>query len=325
MEYDITMSLEMTSPPLSDTMPVDVATCGSGRHLSDTVNLDGGHTVLSLLTMDRQVHDNSPPQILEKQNVSLDSRYSPEDSHLSTSPQNTSSRDAWNTANVTYPLTGYGDWLPTSRTEGSHIALESYIFPDEFDLIAIDSMALNHAALDADLSTYLNVPGLERLNPIQELTTREPVSPGSSLADSASLPIEASALNVGIPGSKDSNVLLRMPSLLKETPRKILAPPTLNENIYHSIMTSVRLQTTMTSDMEPLLSLQEMQQFLKCYLVCFHRHCPIVHLPTLNLESVPCHLILAICAIGALYRLRRKTAHDLWQCANQMCDKVCVK
>jgi hypothetical protein len=324
MEYDITRSLDMTSPPLSDTMPADVATCRLGRDPPNTV---GPHdtTVLSMLNTDRQVHDISPPRILDDLDLSLDTQYTSENSHYPIPPQNASGREAWNTANATYPMTGYDNWSPVTTTEGSHMALEPCVFPDEFDLIAIDSMALNHAALDADLSTYLSQPGLESFNQTQVLNTQEPGSLDAVPHESAPPPIEASALNVGLPGSKGSSLLLRMPSLLKETPRKTLPPPTLNENIYQSIMASVRLQTTMTTDMEPLLSLSEMQQFLKCYLVCFHRHCPIIHLPTLSLDSVPSHLILAICAIGALYRLRRKTAHDLWQCADQMCDKVCVR
>jgi hypothetical protein len=324
MEYDITMSLDMTSPPLSDTMSADVATCRLGRNPPNTV---GPHdtTVLSMLNTDRKVHDISPPRILDDLDLSLDNQYTSENSHFPIAPQNASGREAWNTANATYPVTGYDNWSPVTTTEGSHIALESCMFPDEFDIIAIDSMALNHAALVADLSTYLSQPGLESFDQIQVSNTQESVSLDAVPHESAPLPIEASALNVGLPGAKGSSLLLRMPSLLKETPRKTLSPPTLNENIYQSIMASVRLQTTMTTDMEPLLSLSEMQQFLKCYLVCFHRHCPIIHLPTLSLDSVPSHLILAICAIGALYRLRRKTAHDLWQCADQMCDKVCVR
>jgi len=144
------------------------------------------------------------------------------------------------------------------------------------------------------------------------------------MPESASPAIEASALNLDITGPRSPGVFTRMPSLLKETPRRTLAPPTLDEPLYHAIMASVRLQTSMTTDMEPLLSLQDMQQFLKCYLTCFHRHVPIIHLPSLNLETAPCHLVLAICAIGALYRLRRKTAYGLWQCANQICKKVWV-
>jgi hypothetical protein len=170
----------------------------------------------------------------------------------------------------------------------------------------------------------LEEPSAGFRNQIQRFSTHDPVGLKAELPESASLPIEASVLNVGIPGSSHPSILPRMPSLLKETPRRTLTPPTLNENIYHTIMASIRHQIPLTSDMEPLLSLQDMQQFLRCYVNCFHRHCPIIHLPSLNLEAVPCHLIMAMCAIGALYRLRRKTAHDLWQCANQMCDQVRV-
>jgi hypothetical protein len=326
-EYNQTVSLQMMSPPESDTMLVDVAKHKLGENIQDVVNPDHA-TNLSLLRTDQQVDDTSLLQTLNEQNVSLGDRFSPGSSQSAYGAQDISGNEQWDASNMTCPATDYEDWLPASIVGASDIAQASYtaqdMFPDSFDLFTIESIALNHAALDADLSTYLEEPLTGLRDQIQSLSTHDTVGLKAALPGSTSLPIEASVLNIGIPGSSHPSVLLSMPSLLKEIPRKTLTPPTLNENIYHAIMASVRHQMPSTSGMEPLLSLQDMRQFLKCYLVCFHRHCPIIHLPSLNFEAVPCHLIMAMCAIGALYRLRRKTAHELWQCANQMCEKVRV-
>jgi hypothetical protein len=326
-DYNQTVSLQMMSPPDLDTMLVDVAKHKLGESIQDVVNPDHA-AVLSLLRTDQQVDDTSLLQTLNEQNVSLGDRCSPGSSHLASRPHDIAGHEQWDTATMTCSTTDYEDWLPASRTGPSDVAQASYIaqnmFSDRFDLFTIKSIALNHAALDADLSTYLEDPSAGFQNQIQGFSTHDPVNLKAALPESTSLPIEASILNVGLPSSDHPSILLKMPSLLKETPRAMLTPPTLNENIYHAIMASIRHQIPLTSDMEPLLSIRDMRQFLKCYLVCFHRHCPIIHLPSLNLEAVPCHLIMAMCAIGALYRLRRKTAHDLWQCANQMCEKVRV-
>jgi hypothetical protein len=326
-EYNRTVSLQTMSPPNSDTMPIDLTKHKLGVNIQDTLDLEDA-AVRSLVGKYQQVDDTSLLLILNEQNVLLRDRYSPGSSHPAPGPQEISGNEQWDASNTTCTTTDYEDWLPASIIGASDIAQNSYteqnMFPDRFDLFTIESIALNHAALDADLSTYMEEPSAGFRNQIQRFSTHDPVGSKAALPESASLPIEASVLNVGIPGSSHPSILLRMPNLLKETPRRTLTPATLNENIYHTIMASIRHQIPLTSDMEPLLSLQDMHQFLKCYLICFHRHCPIIHLPSLNLEAVPCHLIMAMCAIGALYRLRRKTAHDLWQCANQMCEKVRV-
>jgi hypothetical protein len=323
-EYPTTRLLEMLSPH-SDTMPVDAPTYGSEKQLPNLADGDSPAVHIPIATH-QQVGGTSLHPNVDEQAISLDDQLEPRNSHLSCGSLNLSGEEHWDASNMACPGTGYGDWSLSSR---SGVLQDNYanqnIFTDDFDLITIDSMALNHAALDADLSTYMNDSGSGSgtWNQIPRHYTQDPVRSPVGLPEDAQMPIEASALNVGIPGTRDTGILSNMPSLLKEAPRKTLASPMLNENIYYAIITSVRVQRSTTTDMEPLMSLAEMQQFLKCYLVCFHRHCPIIHLPSLDLETVPCHLILAMCAIGALYRLRRKTAHDLWQCANQICEKVC--
>jgi hypothetical protein len=323
-EYNKPVSL---SPPHPETMSIDVTKHKSGVNIQDTLHPEDA-AVLSLVRTDQQVDDTSLLLNLNEQNVSIGNGYSPGSPHPASGPHDISGNEQWDTYNMTCSASDYGDWLLASRTGPSDIVQDldanQDIFPDRFDLFTIESIALNHAALDADLSTYLEEPSAGFRNQIQGLFTNDPLGLKAALPESASLPIEASVLNVGISGSSHPSILSRMPSLLKESPRKTLTPPTLNENIYQGIMASIRHQIPLTSNMEPLLSLQDMQQFLRCYLICFHRHCPIIHLPSLDLKAVQCHLMMAMCAIGALYRLRRKTAHDLWQCANQMCEKVRV-
>ena len=323
-ESHTSMSLEMLSPH-SDTMPSNTTT---GKSLLNPAAA-GSPSAQSVLAL-HHFTDNIPLQqnVIER-DISHKDQYSPKTSHLSSTSLDFSGKGQWGTSNTTRSITGYEDWLPAAETEASHTFRDVYqdqnIFPDDFDLITVDSMALNHAALDADLSTYLHHSGPGPWDQILGHHAQNPGCPEVALSDSTSLPIEANALNAGIVDPGSPGILTRMPSLLKETPRKTLALPTLDENVYYAIMTSVRLQTSTTTDMEPLMSLQDMQQFLKCYLICFHKHCPVIHLPSLDLTTTPCHLILAMCAIGALYRLRRKTAHELWRLANQICEKVLLE
>lgn len=54
-----------------------------------------------------------------------------------------------------------------------------------------------------------------------------------------------------------------------------------------------------------------LQKWLRTYLEAFHVHFPFIHFPSLDLEATPSPLILAICAVGALYRLERAGAVSL--------------
>ncbi|KIV83930.1 hypothetical protein PV11_05912 [Exophiala sideris] len=60
-----------------------------------------------------------------------------------------------------------------------------------------------------------------------------------------------------------------------------------------------------------------LQKCVRTYVEAFHVHIPIFHLHTFDLESAPSPLLLAICAIGALYRLERKIAASLYSKADQ--------
>ncbi|KAK3381027.1 hypothetical protein B0H63DRAFT_397039 [Podospora didyma] len=55
-----------------------------------------------------------------------------------------------------------------------------------------------------------------------------------------------------------------------------------------------------------------LQGFLSGFLECYYRHHPFIHLATLSTTNTPSPLILAMCCIGALYRLDRRRAQRLY-------------
>ncbi|OXV06836.1 hypothetical protein Egran_05400 [Elaphomyces granulatus] len=61
---------------------------------------------------------------------------------------------------------------------------------------------------------------------------------------------------------------------------------------------------------------QRLQNFIRQFFNGFHSHLPIFHVPTFDAAKTPSPLVLAMCSIGALYHLERKTASCLRQLAN---------
>jgi hypothetical protein len=64
------------------------------------------------------------------------------------------------------------------------------------------------------------------------------------------------------------------------------------------------------------------ERCISSYLTCFHFHFPIVHIASLNLSGAPAPLVLAMCAIGALFRLERKHAVNFRECVDQALASV---
>lgn len=309
------------SPPPSEEMLADTDMRGLG---TDTVCVASSVRTTSM-PYTQQNDGGYIPLGLTEHSVPVTDRYSPHNSYFSSGSRDISSIDDWDAADMTEPIAGFEHWLQGS--DNGLADIQSFngnqgMGLEEFDLITMDSMALNNAALDADLSTYAKQHAPGPWNKMQQDCTHDPGRTPIALPVSSSLPIEASALNVEATAPQSLEVLSRMPSLLKETPRRTLASPIIEEDTYYAIMAGAKDCMPISADIDPLLSLQDMQQFMKCYLACFHRHCPVIHLPSLNLRATP-GLVFAMCAIGALYRLRRKTAHDLWQCAENLCKKAC--
>jgi hypothetical protein len=113
-----------------------------------------------------------------------------------------------------------------------------------------------------------------------------------------------------------------LPTVVYEKPKK-LPFPVIDDYTYSTIKEDVRkiLPLEQLKDFS-IPHAQGLQRFLTSYFTCFHRHFPVLHIASLDLRSSPSHLILSMCAVGALYRLNRKTAKDLWSWANKMVELV---
>ncbi|KAI9159181.1 Zinc finger protein [Paramyrothecium foliicola] len=60
-----------------------------------------------------------------------------------------------------------------------------------------------------------------------------------------------------------------------------------------------------------------LQKCMTTYIDAFHIHFPLIHLATLDIKTAPSPLILAMCAVGAQYRLERKVAGSLYIAAQR--------
>lgn len=98
-------------------------------------------------------------------------------------------------------------------------------------------------------------------------------------------------------------------------------PPKLmfDDSIYRSICGDLQARLNREEwDQNKLPNAQELEKFLESYICCFHRHFPVVHIPSLDLESAPSPLTLAICCVGAMYRLDRRRADILYDLASPL-------
>lgn len=190
--------------------------------------------------------------------------------------------------------------------------------PDEAYSQRIDLLSMMPEAginFEADFSTYLFHSGYSPSEQ-QDAPTRLSLRGSDGLR-----PISIEARAVPFYGN-EYGTFSRMPSVMAEKPRK-LRVPMVNLEAYNHFLADAknRLCPEEFEEMK-MLSNGDMQRFLTSYFTCFHRHCPIIHISSLDLKTLPSHLVLAMCAIGALYRLSRKMAKDLWNWADQMVGKV---
>ena len=122
--------------------------------------------------------------------------------------------------------------------------------------------------------------------------------------------------------SLPDSINMRLPRVVQEVPAK---QPKL---IFNDTM-----RTALTSDLSCLLSPEQsrtlslmsstsLQKCLRTYVDCFHIHLPVFHLHTFDLGNTPSPLLLAMCAIGALFRLERKVAASLYGKADQALQSV---
>lgn len=108
----------------------------------------------------------------------------------------------------------------------------------------------------------------------------------------------------------------QLPRVLRE---KTVDLPRLHVDdvIYEYICTDVGNRLREESKKDALPKMGDIQRFLTSYVDCFHRHFPIIHLPSFSLLETPSPLVLSMCSIGALYRLDRRRAMTLYHLANQ--------
>ncbi|KAH8587007.1 hypothetical protein B0O99DRAFT_747902 [Bisporella sp. PMI_857] len=96
----------------------------------------------------------------------------------------------------------------------------------------------------------------------------------------------------------------------------------MNDSMYAKLREDVRTRLV-SGGTFTLPSAAKLRQFMKCYLSCFHDHFPILHWPSMEANPLYTPLILAISAIGALYKLKRTVAKDLWEFAESMVEPDC--
>lgn len=112
-----------------------------------------------------------------------------------------------------------------------------------------------------------------------------------------------------------------LPCLVKDKPPRIpnfVADDALHASICKDL--AERLGRPDVSQEVPSSKL--LQGFLASFMECYYRHQPFIHLPTLSTVDSPSPLTLAMCCIGALYRLDRRRAQRLYAIGTQSIETV---
>ena len=97
---------------------------------------------------------------------------------------------------------------------------------------------------------------------------------------------------------------------------------TLDDIAYQSLRSDVAQRLARPGPDIKLPLVKICQSFLSSYVTSFHNHFPIIHLQSLCLRTTPSPLILAMCSIGALYRLDRRQARRLYEVAVHALESV---
>ena len=115
-----------------------------------------------------------------------------------------------------------------------------------------------------------------------------------------------------------------IPMLLEERrrPRPVL---TLDHASYLSIRSDLAQRLFLPDHEIDLPPADVCQGFLSSYIANFHGHLPTIHLQTLSLKGMASPLFLALCSIGALYRLDRRRARQLYHTAARSVETVRVR
>lgn len=98
---------------------------------------------------------------------------------------------------------------------------------------------------------------------------------------------------------------------------------TLDNSTYLSIQADLTGRLGASHAKAGLPPVKLLQGFLSGYISSFHTHLRIIHLQTFDPRTTPSPLVLAMCSIGALYRLDRRRARHLYDIAVRSVETVC--
>lgn len=167
----------------------------------------------------------------------------------------------------------------------------------------------------------LDYPSLQDLP-----TNRLDSSVSSASAPRAHSPSKPSSGNDQVWSSGSETLIPRetpsnLPLLLKDNSPKI--PNVVADNTLHASICKDLAERLGRRDVSlEVPSSKVLKGFLNSFLECYYRHQPFIHLPTLSMADTPSPLILAMCCIGALYRLDRRRAQTLYSICTQSIPAV---
>jgi Fungal specific transcription factor domain len=122
----------------------------------------------------------------------------------------------------------------------------------------------------------------------------------------------------GLYGSSSSSAL--DPSLEPNDVKMALQKPShfvFSESMWQNLAREVQTWSpNILTNGVKLPNFKVIQATIRTYIDCFDPNLPIIHIPSLVLDGAPTPLLLAMCAIGSLYRLERKVAADFYHLAN---------
>ncbi|KZL81312.1 cytochrome p450 [Colletotrichum incanum] len=99
----------------------------------------------------------------------------------------------------------------------------------------------------------------------------------------------------------------------------------MDKSMHDTICIDVNKRLTGPDASKEIPSLRMCQSFVSSYIECYHCHLPIIHLQTLSHGDIPSPLVLAMCSIGALYRLDRRRARRLWDLGLRLIEPVLTR
>lgn len=275
------------------------------RFVADLLNDVSDHS--------KQVRNSSDTPILNYEASQMGSNVQPWDSNQST----------WQNPDILtgHQLVGGLDSVSNMQTTITNSQMEGYF--QEVDFFSLLPNGGGNLEASFGLTDYLFNSGFSPPNDYRPSRVLSNVNVGNdSITTHSSVSVATGAVAESHEQVTAASSFSLPPTVVYDTPRK--PPfPVIEDDIYSVIQEDVKkiLTPDQLKDFR-MPNAQGLQRFLTSYFTCFHKHFPILHIPSLELRRSPSHLILSMCAIGAIYRLSRKSAKDLWFWANTMAELV---